>query len=184
MYTFPPVTDRIARMRKRYRDELPSFDCERVRIVTEYYRESEYEVPIIRRARALYKILSGVPLRIEPDELLVGNTGKYYKGAMLFPEYSGIQWLPRELKNGKFDQRTLQEAKCYMAQEDRDYVCSVADYWKDHCIGAMTRVEMPEEFQTIGAAGVIPYGPQARNETHGHYNANYHRQARRWKAAA
>ena len=173
MVTFPAVTDRITRMRARYREELPSFDSERVRIVTDYYRESEYEVPIIRRAKTLYRVLSGVPVRIEPDELLVGNSGKYFKGSMLFPEYGGIDWIPRELKSGKFDARTLAEARCHMAQEDRDYLCSVADYWHDHCISARTRVEMPDEWDALGASGVIPFGGMAKNDTHGHFNANY-----------
>ena len=173
MYAFPPVTARVERLRKRYRDELPGFDSERVRIVTDYYRESEYEVPVIRRAKALYRILAGVPLRIEPEELLVGNTGKYYKGSMLFPEYTGIDWIPRELANGKFDRRTLAEARCHMAEEDREYLCSVAPYWHDHSVPAMTAVEMPEEMEAVCASGALPYGPYNRNEVHGHFNANY-----------
>ena len=173
MYTFPPVTPRVQRLRKRYREELPSFDSERVRIVTDYYRESMHETPIIRRARALYKVLAGVPLRIEPDELLVGNSGKYYKGSMLFPEYGGIDWIPGELASGKFDARTLAEAKSYMAQEDRDYICSVAPFWEENCIGALTECEMPEGFEAVCASGVLPHSPDFRSSTTGHYNANY-----------
>ncbi len=173
MYTFPPVTPRIAYLRKRYREVLPSFDSERVRIVTDYYRESENEVPIIRRARAIYRILAEVPVRIEPEELLVGNSGKYYKGSMLFPEYGGIEWIPGELECGKFDARTLAEGRSYMAQEDRDYICSVVPYWKEHCIGAQTQCQMPEGFEAVCASGVLPYNPEFRNSTTGHFNANY-----------
>ena len=173
MYTFPPVTPRIAYLRKRYREVLPSFDSERVRIVTDYYRESENEVPIIRRARAIYRILAEVPVRIEPEELLVGNSGKYYKGSMLFPEYGGIEWIPGELESGKFDDRTLAEGRSYMAQEDRDYICSVVPYWQEHCIGAQTQCQMPEGFEAVCASGVLPYNPEFRNSTTGHFNANY-----------
>lgn len=173
MYQFPPVTERVGRLRKRYREELPSFDSERVRLLTEYYQESPYEVPVIRRAKALHRILSGVPVRIEPEELLVGNTGKYYKGSMLFPEYTDIDWIPRELGNGRFDGRTPAEGRCHMHPEDREYLCSVAPYWHDHSVHAMTRVEMPEETGAVCASGVLPYGPRSRNEVHGHYNANY-----------
>ena len=84
-------------LRKKYREVLPAFDSEKTRIITDYYKESRFEVPVIRRAKALYKILSGVTVRIEPDELIVGNTGKHYKGAMIFAEYTGIDWIPREL---------------------------------------------------------------------------------------
>ena len=173
MYRFPEVTERVARLRKRYRDELPSFDSERVRLLTEYYQESEYEVPVIRRAKAMHRILSGVPVRIEPEELLVGNTGKYYKGSMLFPEYTDIDWIPRELGSGKFDRRTMAEARCHMHPEDREYLCSVAPYWHDHSVPAMTRVEMPEGTADVCSSGVLPYGRSNRNEIHGHFNANY-----------
>ncbi len=173
MYQFPPVSPRVQRLRRRYREELPSFDSERVRIVTDYYRESAHETPIIRRAKTLYKVLAGVPLRIEPDELLVGNSGKYYKGSMLFPEFGGIDWIPGELASGKFDARTLAEAKSYMAQEDRDYICSVAPFWEENCIGALSDCEMPEGYEAVCASGVLPYSPDFRNSTTGHYNANY-----------
>ena len=173
MYTFPPVTPRIAYLRKRYREDLTSFDRVRVRILTYYYRDSENEGPIIRRARAIYRILAEVPVRIEPEELLVGNSGKYYKGSMLFPEYGGIEWIPGELECGKFDARTLAEGRSYMAQEDRDYICSVVPYWKEHCIGAQTQCQMPEGFEAVCASGVLPYNPEFRNSTTGHFNANY-----------
>ncbi|MCQ2451517.1 MAG: hypothetical protein MJ075_00060 [Oscillospiraceae bacterium] len=173
MYTFPTVTERIARLRKRYRDELPGFDSERVRIVTEYYQAHPHENQMMRRANAMYKILEGVPLRIEPDELLVGNSGKYYKGSMLFPEYNDLSWLPREIASGKFDNRTLQEARCFMSQEDRDYICGVVDYWQDHNANALSHFEMTPEQEAVCASGALSFGPYSRNEVHGHYNANY-----------
>ena len=163
MYRFPAVTERVERLRKRYRDELPSFDSERVRLLTEYYQESEYEVLVIRRAKAMHRILFGMPVRIEPEELLVGYTGKYYKGSMLFPEYTDIDWIPRELSSGKFDRRTMAEARCHMNAEDREYLCSVAPYWHDHSVPAMTRAEMPEGTADVCSSGVLPYGRSNRN---------------------
>ena len=173
MYKFPEISDRVKKLRKKYRDVLPTFDSERTRIVTDYYKESMYEVPMIRRAKALYKILSGVTVRIEPDELIVGNTGKYYKGAMIFAEYTGIDWIPRELESGKFDSRTLAEAKTYMFEEDREYFKEVAPFWHDHCVGAITEVYMPEEYKTVTASGSMLYNPYHRSQVHGHFNANY-----------
>ena len=81
MYKFPEVSDRVKRLRQCYRDTFPTIDSERTRILTDYYKESMYEVPVIRRAKALYKILEGVTVRIEPDELIVGNTGKNRQSA-------------------------------------------------------------------------------------------------------
>ncbi|MBQ8831422.1 MAG: hypothetical protein IJ017_07460 [Oscillospiraceae bacterium] len=173
MYNFPSVTDRVKVLRQRYRDSLPTIDSERTRILTDYYKESMFEVPMIRRAKALYNILSKCTVRIEPDELIVGNTGKYYKGCMIFAEYNSLDWMPREFADGTYDARTIQEGKAYMAQEDRDYFCEVAPFWHDNCVGGRTTVEMPEEFPLLCATGAIPYHPMRRNQSHGHFNANY-----------
>ena len=46
---------------------------ERARLYTEAHRETEGLHPSLRSARALERVLAGMTLRIEPDELLVGN---------------------------------------------------------------------------------------------------------------
>jgi hypothetical protein len=47
-------------LRERYRNTIPSLDAERTRIMTDYYRTSQHEVQIIRRATALYKVLANM----------------------------------------------------------------------------------------------------------------------------
>jgi hypothetical protein len=49
MFELKPVTPRVQRLRRRYRDTIPSLDAERTRIITDYYKKSKNEVPIIRR---------------------------------------------------------------------------------------------------------------------------------------
>jgi pyruvate formate-lyase/glycerol dehydratase family glycyl radical enzyme len=173
MYTLSPITPRVRKMRERYRDSLPTGDCERTKIVTEYYKTSLHEVPIIRRAKALHEILSKMTVRIEDDELIAGNSGKYYRGAVLAVEYNGIGWLPEELKNGSFDNRTFAEGKFSIPQEDRDYLLSVADFWTDKNHSAFLQFTMPEELASLATANVIPYDPLKFAAHHGHFNANY-----------
>ena len=76
MFILEQMTPRVQKLRSRYRDSLPTGDSERTRIVTDYYKTSLHEVPIIRRAKALYEILSQMTVRIEDDELIAGNSGK------------------------------------------------------------------------------------------------------------
>ena len=40
MYQFRPVTDRVARLRKRYRDHKFTIDAERAMIVTNFIKEN------------------------------------------------------------------------------------------------------------------------------------------------
>ena len=46
---------------------------ERARYYTEAHRETEGQHPSLRAARALQRVLEKMTVRIEPDELLVGN---------------------------------------------------------------------------------------------------------------
>ncbi|MCQ2406718.1 MAG: pyruvate formate lyase family protein, partial [Oscillospiraceae bacterium] len=172
MYQFPPVTDRVARLRAEYRDTTPYIDSERTRIVTEFYKANPNEVDIIKRAKTLYNILTQCTIRIEPDELIVGNTGKYNRNCMIFAEYNGIDWIKRELETGVFDTRNSQEGACIMPQEDREYFLSVADFWHVNCVGGVTTTYMPPEYEAIGMTGTLTHGPWSRNQTHGHYNTN------------
>ncbi len=173
MFTLDPIAPRIRRMRERYRDSLPTGDAERTRIVTEYYKASLHEVPIIRRAKALHEILSKMSVRIEDEELITGNSGKYYRGAVFAVEYSGMGWLPGELENGTFDNRTLAEGRFNLSQEDREHLLSFTDYWEDKNHSSYLQFTMPEELDAIATANVIPYAPLMFAAHHGHFNANY-----------
>ena len=105
MYTLNEISPRVSRLRQLYRDSVPTLDAERTKILTEYYKSSPNEIPIIRRAKALHEILTKMTIRVEEDELIVGNVGKYFRGCCLWPEYGGLMWLKREIESGDYDKR-------------------------------------------------------------------------------
>jgi formate C-acetyltransferase len=169
-----PVTPRIKGLRDIYRTAVPSLDGDRTRIITEYYKTAKNEAPIIRRAKALYEILTKMTLRIEDNELIVGNVGKNAKGCFLFAEYGGIGWIPEELASGEFDRRGVREAKMTMEQEERDYLCSVVDFWEENATSERLGFSMPPEYEEVCSAGVLPYRTgKADASPHGHFNANF-----------
>ncbi|MDR2664726.1 MAG: hypothetical protein LBC21_00415 [Oscillospiraceae bacterium] len=172
------ITPRVRRLRQLYRDSVPTLDAERTRILTDYYRRSTNEVPIIRRATALYEILTKMTIRVEDDELIVGNAGKYFRGCCIWPEYGGLMWLRRELETGEYDRRDSKTAYMTLLPEDREYLCSVADYWQENGIGAKLDAALPEDVPALASAGVlqIDRGGQAA-QPHGHFNANYRKAA-------
>lgn len=178
MYQFSPISPRVQRLRDRYRSTIPSLDCERTKIVTEYYQKSEAEVPVIRRARAVYEILSKMTIRVEKDELIVGNIGKYYKGSILTCEYANYGWLPYALESGDFDRREAVDGALICPQEDREYLLSVCDYWNKHDHAAMmNNITLPEEYEALCESGALPYSRGAGMMIHGHFNANYRKVA-------
>lgn len=178
MYELSTVTPRVEKLRQIYRDAPVTLDAERTRTVTEYYRSHRHELPIMRRANVLYNILSNMTVRVEPNELIVGNAGKYYRGCCIWPEYRGLKWLEREIKDGSFDTKTAADGYMTLDQEDRDYLVSVADFWEDHRIGAKLDANLPAELETLTNAEVLPQ--RYKHNGHapvGHYNVNYRKAA-------
>lgn len=89
-------TERTKRIISRFMDTTPEICAERASLITESYKETEDQPMVIRRARALEKILSGMTVCIDEDELIVGNQCSKSRGSAVFPEFS-CQWLEAEL---------------------------------------------------------------------------------------
>ena len=148
MFELREVTPRVQRLRERYRDAVPVLDVERVRLLTDYYQTSENEQPVLRRANALHHILSNMAIRVEPDELIVGNVSGHFRGCNLWPEWGGIGWLIDELDSGAYDKKTAADGYMTLDQADREYLRSVEPYWRENCISAKVDAAMPAELST------------------------------------
>ena len=173
MFELKPVTPRVQKLRKVYRDTIPALDAERVQILTEFSKKSRNEVPVIARAKALHEILSKMKARVEPDELLVGNMSKTFRGCCLWPEYGGLGWLIEELDSGQFDKKQVKDGFMYMDDEDREYVHLAEAYWHENCIAAKLTAAMPEELYALANTGVGIDPFSIGTVPSGHYNANY-----------
>lgn len=174
MYKLTGITPRVMRLRDLYRDTVPALDAERTRILTDYYKSSENEVPILRRAKFLYKLLTEMTIHVDDDELIVGNIGKGFRPGCLWAEYTGLNWLGDELRSGEFDKRDSRTAVMTLSQEDRDYLLSVEEYWERNGVGAKLGAAMPQELSALAAANVIPHIPGSKYAmTHSHFTVNY-----------
>lgn len=67
------MSERVEYLRMKAAEAVSYICAERGRIVTESYRATEGEVPVIRRAIALRDILENMSIVIDEYELLVGN---------------------------------------------------------------------------------------------------------------
>lgn len=170
MYQFYPVTPRVERLRERYRNTLPRFDSELTRIVTEYYQTHEAEPGILKRAGLFLEIARRRTLVVSDGELLCYNLSTTYRGSSLNPEY-GIDWLIDELQSGAYDKRTPLEEWNQIDPEDREYLFSIADYWKRNSMKARVMAVAPEGIEQLMGEGVIPFRGDAGPI--GHFCANY-----------
>ena len=159
MFDLREITPRVQRLRDLYRDAVPALDAERVRILTDYYQVSDNEQPVLRRANALYEILSKMSVRVEPDELIVGKVSGHFRGCSLWPEWGGLGWLIQELDSGAYDQKTPADGYMTLGDADREYLRSVEPFWRENCISATVDAAMPPELATLASAMVLSSGP-------------------------
>ena len=70
---------------------------ERARYATESYRQTEGKPMLIRRAEMLRHLAEHMSLRIDPDELIVGNRSLLPRMGVIAPE-GAVDWIDRELE--------------------------------------------------------------------------------------
>ena len=88
--------DRINNLRKGVIGP-PEVCIERGYLMTESYQETESEPYVIRRAKALSKVLKGMTIHIGKGELIVGRSTSKQRGAILLPEVQW-EWYLREME--------------------------------------------------------------------------------------
>jgi len=83
------TSNKVKKLREKIINATPEICLERAWLMTQSYLETEGEPEIIRRAKALYKILSEMSIGIDEGELIVGKATSKVRGGPLLPE---IQW--------------------------------------------------------------------------------------------
>ncbi len=174
MYEFRSVSERVARLKERYRNTPFTLDAERALIVTETYRKHKHAPAAIIKAQSLYDVCEQMTIRVEDDELIVGNIGRYYKGTTMWPENDGMGWLYDELETGVFDARRFQDEPMSFPQEERDLLYSIRDFWSDNCFTVKMDAAMPEGSLSLVDAGVCMVWPFGNGSMPtGHLSPNY-----------
>ena len=181
MYEFSPVTERVARIRRRYRETMPRVCIERFKLVTQFYMDNPTMPPMIKRAKNLANLCEKMPVLVNDDEVIVGELTSVYRASALYPEYS-VAWLFDELRSGEFMPRTLDPYD--MDQEDMDYVMQYEDFWSKNDISVLTDAALPPEFGDIVGNGVVTFGERGSGAGPvGHFCADYQKAIRKGFAA-
>ncbi|MBR2329248.1 MAG: glycyl radical protein, partial [Clostridia bacterium] len=88
MYELKPMTDRVKKIREKYRNTRPKVDIHRYRLVTEFYMNNPQLTGILKRAKNLRNLFENMPVHINEDEVIVGWQGASYRCCALYPETS------------------------------------------------------------------------------------------------
>ncbi|NLN06954.1 MAG: hypothetical protein GX167_04975, partial [Firmicutes bacterium] len=181
MFKLKPVTERVAKMREKYRNTQPEICTSRYRLVTEFYMQNPDLTGILKRAKNFKHICEHIAIRIDEGEVIVGAQSAKYRAAALYPENS-IHWLLEELKNDFISTRDIDPY--IISQEDKEYILSTGDFWLKECMSAKTDAYIPDGYFKYVGNGVTMFGPKHQAVSPvGHFCANYDKAIRKGFAA-
>lgn len=139
--------NRIQRLRERLFVDAYPVCIEKIRLLTESYKQTESEPQIIRRAKALANVLDKITIFIEADELIVGNAASKPMAVEFDCDY-GI-WSQDEIDALKQDGFTTSEA-------DEIELKAINEYWKGKTlVGRMGRFYDDERLWSFMQSGVV-----------------------------
>jgi formate C-acetyltransferase len=170
-YTLKPITERVAKMREKYRDTQPEICIARYKLITEFYMEHPEMQGILKRAKNLKNILDNIPIRIDDGEIIVGAQSAKYRAAALYPENS-VDWLKEEVGNRRISTREIDP---YILDEgDREYILSTIDFWTKECMSAKTDAQIVDEYFPVAGNGVTMFSAQGQTGSPvGHFCTGY-----------
>jgi len=144
------LSKRMEAYRQRVLYSKPTLCSERAVFYTEAYKEHEDKPVIMKRAFALKKTLNGMTLRIEPEELIVGNHSSRIYAAPIFPEYA-VEWVRNEIH--EFEHRPGDAY--YPDEKTKEEILSICGYWDGRTTLDKGRSLMPEKLQRIHNTSII-----------------------------
>ena len=155
MYKLKPITERVRKMREKYRDTKPEICIARYKLITEFYMNNPDMTGILKRAKNLRNILCNIPIRIDDGEVIVGAQSGVYRACALYPENS-VAWLKEEVESRLISTREIDPY--ILAEEDREYILSTIDFWMKECMSAKTDAQILDEYKPIAGNGVTTFG--------------------------
>lgn len=181
MYKLKPISDRVSRMRNKYRETQPEICVARYRLVTEFYMQNPDMTGILKRAKNFKNICEHIPVRIDDGEVIVGAQSGKYRATALYPENS-VQWLKDEVESRFISTRSIDPY--LLSEDDRDYILSTVDFWLKECMSAKTDAQIIDEYFPIARNGVTNFGPKGQTNTPvGHFCTGYNKAIRKGFAA-
>jgi formate C-acetyltransferase len=154
-------------IKERFIKTSPEICVERAQLITESYKETA-DLPIhIRRAKAFEKILNGMTIFIQDDELIVGNQCTKPRSAPVYPEFS-CKWLEAELDT--LEKRT---GDVFLISEEKKQVLrDILPYWDKKTSNEFATALMTEDALEAQGAGVLTVGNYYFNGI-GHVSVDY-----------
>ena len=119
--------ERILKMKDKVVMHPHEICIERAKLITDSYKNTKEEPPVIRFAKALSHILSNMSIKIWEDEFIVGNRCSKFVGTPLYPEIR-VDFIEQDVDT--YDKRPAQ--KSFITDEDKKVLKErIIPYWKN-----------------------------------------------------
>ncbi len=89
------LDEEILNYKKKIMEEERIVSVDQALSITRSYRENPHDSVVLQRAKAFALSLKELPIRIDPEEKLVGNRTPGIRSGVIFPE-AGLSWLEKE----------------------------------------------------------------------------------------
>ena len=135
------MTKRVKSLRDRVINAIPEVCLERAWLMTESCKETEGQPELIRRAKALKRILSEMSIGIDEGELIVGKATSKIRGGPLLPE---VQW---EWYLEEMDTISTRDWDRFapLTKEDKEKMKQFLPYWKGKSLYDRWHAMCPED---------------------------------------
>ncbi len=125
--TLPYYNDRVLRMKKKVVNAPHEICIERAIMLTESYKNTRGEDPVIRFAKAMEYYLRNMTIKIWDDEIIIGNRCIKFVGTPLFPE-ARIDTIEQDIN--MYDTRPVQ--KLLLTDKERQIIKDIIiPFWKN-----------------------------------------------------
>lgn len=164
---FTQPTERIKALKKAIYDATPTVEADRAELITASYKETEGLPMVIRRAKAVEKILTEIPIAIRDNELIAGSLTVSVHGCQIYPEFS-YEWVEKE-----FDTMATRMADPFVIpKETAKRLHDAFLYWPGKTTSALATSYMSQPCLDAQANGVFTVGNYYFNGV-GHVCADY-----------
>lgn len=139
------MNERINCLKEKIHSEPRYVSIEQAKIVTQSYKEHENDSRILQRAYSLKAALEHLSIRVNPEELIVGNRTSGIRCGIVFPE-SGCSWIDSEFETLP----TRAQDKFLVKPEDIEYFRNeIKPYWKGKSLEDILFETYGEEIKEI-----------------------------------
>ncbi len=172
MFELVPISDRVSKIRAKYRSTVPHLCIARLKIATEFYQNNRKLTGPLKRARLFKTICEQIPITIFEDEVIVGTQVTSYRASSLNPEFGGLEWFRRDWESGALQNR---KTDYYILDpDDVAYVLSTVDFWEEENCSARLGEYLPEGYLEAAGNGVTTFKTYNLCAAPiGHFCANY-----------